>query len=81
MSDSEKQQLLDAIHKQLDHAISYNLYTGLAYGTFRSVRPLLVQAQVSVSRNVLCRVLHLNQDPSVSLVLFIPPSIRALTVD
>jgi hypothetical protein len=34
MSDAEKQQLLDAIHKQLDHAISYNLYSGIAYGTF-----------------------------------------------
>jgi len=37
MSDAEKQLLLDAIHTQLNNAISYNLYTGLAYGTFESV--------------------------------------------
>jgi hypothetical protein len=36
MSDAEKQLLLDAIHEQLDHAISYNLWTGLAYGKLRS---------------------------------------------
>lgn len=39
MSDAEKQELLDAIHKQLDHAISYNLWTGLAYGTYRPLFP------------------------------------------
>ena len=33
--DAEKQELLSAIHEQLDHAISYNLWTGLAYGTYR----------------------------------------------
>ncbi|KAH9987243.1 hypothetical protein BJV74DRAFT_796576 [Russula compacta] len=32
MSDAEKQLLLDTIHQQLNDAISYNLYTGLAYG-------------------------------------------------
>jgi hypothetical protein len=37
MSAAEEQLLLDAIHTQLDHAISYNLWTGLAYGTFESL--------------------------------------------
>src|SRR5579863_4217161 len=32
MSDTET-QLLDAIHDQLNHSVSYNLYTGIAYGT------------------------------------------------
>ncbi len=35
MSDAEKELLLDAIHKQLDNAISYNLWSGLVYGTYR----------------------------------------------
>jgi hypothetical protein len=34
MSDAEEYDLLiDAIHQKLNRAISYNLYTGLAYGT------------------------------------------------
>jgi hypothetical protein len=35
MSDinAEKQALLDQIHRQFRHAITYNLYTGIAYGT------------------------------------------------
>jgi hypothetical protein len=34
MSDTtaEKQLLLDQLHRQFKHAISYNLYTGIAYG-------------------------------------------------
>lgn len=32
MSAAEQQELINAIHDQLDHAISYNLYTGIAYG-------------------------------------------------
>jgi hypothetical protein len=30
--DAEKQVLLDLIHWQFRHAITYNLYTGIAYG-------------------------------------------------
>ena len=33
MSDAEKQLLLDEIHELFNNAISFNLYTGLAYGT------------------------------------------------
>jgi len=33
MSAAEKQLLNDAIHQQLNGAVSNNLYTGLAYGT------------------------------------------------
>src|SRR6266702_7346239 len=32
MSDAERQLLFDEIHQQFRIAISYNLYTGLAYG-------------------------------------------------
>jgi hypothetical protein len=32
MSAAEQQELINAIHEQLDNAISYNLYTGIAYG-------------------------------------------------
>lgn len=31
-TDAEKQLLLDQLHLQFKNAISYNLYTGLAYG-------------------------------------------------
>lgn len=41
MSDAEKELLLNAIQKQLDHAISYNLWTGLAYGTYQTSFPPL----------------------------------------
>ena len=33
MSDSKRQLCIHAIHHELNHAISNNLYTGLAYGT------------------------------------------------
>ncbi|KAF8466063.1 hypothetical protein DFH94DRAFT_781592 [Russula ochroleuca] len=47
MSDAEKQQLLDAIHKQLDHAISYNLYSGIAYGMFFAVYCISIRILLS----------------------------------
>jgi hypothetical protein len=33
MSDGERQLFINAIHGQLNNAVSYNLYTGIAYGT------------------------------------------------
>ena len=33
MSDADQQLFVDAIHQQLNNAISFNLYTGIAYGT------------------------------------------------
>ncbi|KAI0245815.1 hypothetical protein BJV78DRAFT_1365187 [Lactifluus subvellereus] len=52
MSDAQKQLLLNEIHKLFNDAISYNLYTGLAYGMFLaayfiSIRILLVLVQLS----------------------------------
>jgi hypothetical protein len=44
MSDplvKQEQELLDAIHEQLSNAISYNLYTGLAYGMFLLHTPFI----------------------------------------
>jgi hypothetical protein len=40
MSDADRQLFIDAIHSQLDNAISYNLYTGLAYGACKPVDAL-----------------------------------------
>jgi len=40
MSNADQQLLTDVIHRRLNDAISYNLYTGLAYGRFL-FRPLL----------------------------------------
>jgi hypothetical protein len=70
MSDAE-QQFIDAIHEQLNHAISYNLYTGIAYGTPHPTRHLItfwrtrLTTPSSAFRDVPRCVLHLNQDTSV----------------
>ncbi len=34
MSNADPQLLFDVVHRQFNDAISYNLYTGLAYGRF-----------------------------------------------
>jgi len=47
MSDADKQLFLSAIHKQLDHAISYNLWTGLAYGMFLTVYCISIRILLS----------------------------------
>ena len=84
MSDAEKQLLLDTIHQQLNDAISYNLYTGLAYGTLNSPFSFPPSSMSNLGfspfgvRNVPRLVLHLNQDTSVR-VIFISRNDRALS--
>ena len=38
-TDAERQLLLDELHHQFNNAISYHLYTGLAYGTRHHYAP------------------------------------------
>jgi hypothetical protein len=55
MSDAEEYDLLiDAIHQQLDRAISFNLYTGLAYGT----PPIPIACPILVWFHA-CLIIHL----------------------
>jgi len=55
MSDAEEYDLLiDAIHQKLNQAISYNLYTGLAYGT----SPIPIACPLLVLFHA-CLIIHL----------------------
>ncbi|KAI9450481.1 hypothetical protein BJY52DRAFT_1191834 [Lactarius psammicola] len=46
-TDAERQLLFDEIHKQFSYAISYNLYTGLAYGMLLVVYFISIRIQLS----------------------------------
>ncbi|KAI9439073.1 hypothetical protein H4582DRAFT_1946478 [Lactarius indigo] len=46
-TDAEKQLLFDQIHRQFRHAVSYNLYTGLAYGMLVVVYFISIRIQLS----------------------------------
>jgi hypothetical protein len=61
-ADAEKQLLLDQLHIQFENAISYNLYTGLAYGAQHRHLPVppFPSHFLVIYRDAFCRVLHLN---------------------
>ncbi|KAI0275529.1 hypothetical protein BGY98DRAFT_992487 [Russula aff. rugulosa BPL654] len=44
---ASQELLLNAIHKQLDHGISYNLWTGIAYGMFLTVYCISIRILLS----------------------------------
>ncbi|KAH8993744.1 hypothetical protein EDB92DRAFT_1853160 [Lactarius akahatsu] len=45
-TDAEKQLLFDQIHRQFRHAVSYNLYTGLAFGMLVVVYFISIRIQL-----------------------------------
>ena len=59
-TDAEKQLLLDQLHLQFKNAISYNLYTGLAYGAQYHHLPPFSSHSQWLYRDAFRRVLHLN---------------------
>jgi hypothetical protein len=59
-ADAEKQLLLDQLHIQFENAISYNLYTGLAYGAQDHHPPPSPLTSQWLYRDAFCRVLHLD---------------------
>ena len=73
MSSADKQLLINIIHQQLDQAISYNLYPGLAYGAPPPYLWLPFSLYIRTPehpsrppfRDIAGRALRLNQDPSV----------------
>jgi len=76
MSDPE-QELRDAIHQQLNNAISYNLYTGLAYGMFFAI--YCISIRILLSKGSLFRsVGHVFMFGMTTLIFILATALIAL---